>query len=78
VLSRGVKLLGQANIEPEQRHGDAENTVVHGVKPRFWKHVDSPVTRLTSPGRDLKAKRQKAGYSYGNIKVFRVFGLFQD
>jgi hypothetical protein len=29
----GVKFLGQANIEHEQRHGDAENTVVQGVEP---------------------------------------------
>jgi hypothetical protein len=51
-----MKFLGQANVEHEQRHRDAEDAVMQGIKPRFWKHADSPPIRLSSPARDLKAK----------------------
>src|SRR5581483_6665735 len=38
-----MKFLGQADVEHEQCHGDAENTVMQGVEPHFWIHGDSPL-----------------------------------
>ena len=32
---RGVKIIRQPNVENQQRHGDAENSIAEGVETRL-------------------------------------------
>jgi hypothetical protein len=78
----GTEVVGQTNVEHDQRHADAEHAIRQGFPPGLWKQEQSPALNAADEGCHVypgfEGEMKKAAYLCQNIKLFRPFAAFQD